>query len=210
MTFGAEIWGPALISAAGSIGGGYLSGRSNTPKETKIQRQQRKLIDDLIMSLKGGGSFNDLFNSDEDTFQKSFVDPAKSIFKNQIAPSIRQQYIGSGQQNGTGLEDQLLRAGVDLDQLLNQHLASFQESALNRKSNTISNILGQQGGVQPSMSNSGILGNAVGGYLQSSGFSDAITNIFGPKGNQSNPEKPKSKGFTTDAAYAAQAPYGGR
>src|SRR3954471_24933150 len=111
MTFGAEIWGPPLISAAASAGASWLGGQGSAPKETKMQKTQRKLVDQLIASLSGSGPFSDLFNSDESVFQKSFVDPAKSLFNNQIAPQIQQQFIASGQQRGSGLDDQLLRAG---------------------------------------------------------------------------------------------------
>src|SRR6185295_13327016 len=101
MTFGAEVWGPMLLQAAGSVASGYLTGQGAN-KETKTQKTQRKLIDQLIASLTSGeGPFADLFNMDENAFQKSFVDPAKAMFNNQISPMIQQQYIASGQQRGT-------------------------------------------------------------------------------------------------------------
>ena len=193
----------AGIGAAGSIGGGFLAGKSNKPQESKLEKQKRKLIDDLLLSVNGGGSYNDLFSTDENAFQKSFVDPAKSIFNNQIAPQIQQNSIYGGQQAGTGLDDQLLRAGVDLDQLLNQSYMQYQEQGKNRKANTISNILGQQGGVQPGMNNNDILGNATSGYLTSSAFSDSISNIFNPKTqSQGAPPSPYAsqprKGYQSD------------
>lgn len=193
------------ISAAGSIGGGFLSGQSNKPQESKLEKKKRKLIDDLLSSINGQGSYNDLFSTNEDTFQKSFVDPAKSRFNNQIAPQIQQNSIFGGQQRGTGLDDQLLRAGVDLDQLLNESYMQYQEQGKNRKANTISNILGQQGGVQPGMNNNDILGNAASGYLSSSAFSDSISNIFNPKTQSQGSSQPPSpyasqprKGYQSD------------
>lgn len=191
----------AAVSAAGSIGGGYLAGKSNKPKETKLEKQKRTLIDDLMASLKGQGSYNDLFNTNDEAFQKSFVEPAKARFNNQIAPQIQQQSIYGGQQRGTGLDDQLLRAGVDLDQLLNQHMLDFQEKGKNRQANVISNILGQQGGVAPGMSNSDILGNATSAYLSNPAFSDAISNIFNNKTPTTAPNpyaSPPRKGFAPD------------
>src|ERR1044072_7152085 len=112
----------AGLTAAGSIGGGFLAGRGSASPETKMQKTQRKLVDQLLASLGGEGPDANLYNADENIFQKSFVEPALSKFNYQIAPQIQQQYIQSGQQRGTGLEDQLLRAGVDLDALLNQHM----------------------------------------------------------------------------------------
>lgn len=199
MTFGAETWGPPLIGALGSIGSGFLSGRSSSDKETKMQKTQRKLVDQLVSSLTGQGPYSDLFNGDESTFQKSFVQPAQSTFRNQIAPQIQQQYIASGQQRGTGLDDQLLRAGVDLDSLLNQHMYSFQQDALNRKQNNINNILGAGSGAPNSPTGTQDLMSGASGYLSSQGFADTAANLFKQPNSTSPPAFPNSlpprKGF---------------
>lgn len=170
---------PAIIaaglSALGSIGGGLLSRGSN--QETKMQKQKRELIDELLASVKGGGQYNDLFSSDYNTFQKSYVDPAKSLFKNQIAPQIQQEYIYSGQQRGTGLDDSLTRAGVDMDMLLNQQYGQFQENAQNRKFNTINSILGQGPGAPNQQSFGSSLAQSAGGYLSSEGFQTNLNSI---------------------------------
>lgn len=174
MTFGAEIWGPPAIAAIGSIGGGLLSSYSN--KETKTQKQQRQLIDELIASLNGGGQFGELFNTDENAFQKSFVDPAKSRFRNQIAPAIQQQYVGAGQEGSSGLNDQLLRAGVDMDQLLNQQYMDFINQGMNRKSNTINSILNAPQGVAQNTFGQN-LAQAGSGYLESSAFQNLLRSM---------------------------------
>lgn len=178
MTFGAEIWGPPLLQAAGSIGAGYLAGKGMAGNETKMQKTQRKLVDQLLASLSGEGPFSNLYNADENTFQKSFVEPAQARFRNQIAPQIQQQYIASGQQRGTGLEDQLLRAGVDLDSLLNQHMSDFQQNAMNRQQNTISAILGGGAGAANMPSTGQNVMSALSGYLSSPGFADTTSNLF--------------------------------
>ena len=183
MTFGAEIWGPALIGAAGSLGSGLLAGRSAAPKETKMQKTQRKLVDQLISSLSGGGPYSDLFSADEGTFQKSFVEPAQKMFQNQIAPQIQQQYIASGQQRGTGLDDSLIRAGVDLDSLLNQQMYQFQQDALNRKQSSINSILGSGAGAPNSPTASQDVMSGLSGYLSSQGFADTTANLFKKPGN---------------------------
>lgn len=203
MTFGAEVWGPPLIQAAASVAGGYLSGRSSG-QETKTQKQQRKLVDQLIGSLNGDGPYSDLYNSDEKLFQKSFVDPAKSLFANQIAPQIQQQYIASGQQRSTGLDDQLLRAGIDLDQLLNQHMIQFNQGAQNRKQNAISAILGAGAGGTQDMSPKQSLFQSGAGYLSSDAFSNTISDLFkqNPQQQQTNMTNPymppPRKGFTPE------------
>src|SRR5690348_12735518 len=144
MTYGAEIWGPPLIAAAAS----YASSKFGGSSETKMQRTQRKLVDQLLSSLDGNGPFADLYKTDENAFQKSFVEPAQSRFRNQIAPQIQQQFIASGQQRGSGLDDALTRAGVDLDSMLNQYLYQSQQDALNRKQSTLNTILGGGAGAK--------------------------------------------------------------
>lgn len=204
MTFGAEIWGPALIGAAGSIAGGFLGGQGSKPKETKMEKTKRKLVDQLLASLSGQGPYSGLYQTDEAAFQKSFVDPAKSIFSNQIAPQIQQQYIASGQQRGTGLDDQLLRAGVDLDQLLNQNYLQFQNQGRDRMQNTINSILGGGAGAPQGPTSGQNLMSATGGYLSSPAFSDLVSGAF-----KNPPQQPQQrKGFENNAAYAATAPYG--
>lgn len=192
MTFGAEIWGPALIQAAGSIGGGLLSGGGN--QETKMQRTQRKLVDKLISSLTGDGPFSDLFSADENTFQKSFVEPAQSMFRNKIAPQIQQEYIANGQQRGTGLDDTLTRAGVDLDALLNQHMYQFQQDAMNRKQGSINSILGSGSGAAPQASTGQNLMNSAAGFLSSDSFKDFSKDLF----KNSSVNEPQRKGYETD------------
>lgn len=175
---GAEIWGPALIGAAGSIAGGALSGAGAANPETKMQKTTRKLVDKLIASLNGKGPYSDLFNTDENTFQKSFVEPAQARFRNQIAPQIQQQYIQSGQQRGTGLDDQLLRAGVDLDAMLNQHMYNFQQDAMNRKQNSINAILGAGAGAPNRPTGTQDIMSSISGYLSSPGFADTASSLF--------------------------------
>lgn len=170
---------PAIIGAAGAIGGGYLAGRGNKPHESKMEKTKRHLIDELLGSLRGGGAYSDLFNTDEAAFKKSFLDPAKSMFNNQIAPQIQQNYIAGGQQRGSGLEDQLLRAGVDLDQILNQQYATFQNQGKDRMQNILNSILVSGSGAPTGNSGKQDLMSSLGGFLTSKGFSDSASNLFG-------------------------------
>ena len=182
----------AGVSAAGSIGSSALA---RNPKETKTQKQRRKLVDDLIASLQGGGSFNDLFEMDDEAFKKSFVDPAKSRFKNQIAPQIQQGYISGGQQRGTGLDDTLARAGVDMDQLLNEQYMNFQQGALNRKSSVLSGILGVGEGVQPGLSTGEKLREGTAGYFSSDAFGSSLDRIL--EANSTRQKNTNREGFAT-------------
>lgn len=177
----------ALISGLASLTGGYLNRRKST--ETGIQRGQRNTIDDLLASLQGGGKYSDLINFDEDAFNKSYVEPAKQRFKSQIVPQIQQSYIASGQQRGTGIEDTLTRAGVDLDQMLNQQYASMQQGSQNRKIDFIKSILGQSAGAAPEQSRGSALGESVGGYLSSESSKNLLDELL--KLFQNQPQTPQ-------------------
>ncbi len=190
MTFGAEFWAPPLISGiAGLFGGG-----SKAPQETKMQKTQRQLVDQLLASLQGNGPYSDIFNADENTFQKSFVEPAQSRFRNQTAPQIQQQYIASGQQRGTGLDDTLTRAGVDMDSMLNQQMYQFQQDALNRKQNSINSILGAGSGAPNETTGLQDILGGLSGYATSPNFTNQFADLFKNKTTANNPV-PQRKGF---------------
>ena len=118
-------WGALIGGGLGAVSG-LLGSRGKKP--TKTQQMQSELLDQLLASIKGQGPYSDLFNMDEKAFQKSYVEPAKQMFSGQIAPQIRESYISRGQAGGTNIEDALTRAGVDLDQMLNQSYMQFQQA----------------------------------------------------------------------------------
>jgi hypothetical protein len=198
----------ALIQAAASIGGGMLSKPGN--KETKQQKMSRKTADELLASMKGQGPYSDLFQMDEAAFNKSYVEPAKSRFKNQISPQIQQSYIATGQQRGTGLDDQLLRAGVDLDQMLNEQYMNFQEKGKDRMSNMLGSILGQGAGAAKPMSTGEAFGQSAAGYASSDAFAKMLeqvmksmnqggdSNVPGPMTASNDTASATPKGFTPD------------
>lgn len=194
--------GTAIGGAAGGILGGVAGGLASRKgkSETKIQKTQRNLIDDLLRSLKGEGTYSSLFQANEADFNKSFREPAMARFRNQVAPQIQQQYLATGQQRGTGMEDTLTRAGVDMDQLLNEHYMNYQQGAQNRQAGALDAILGQGAGApnDPSYLSSALQG--AGGYLSSTGGQDALANVFdGDKRSQEDQSKssnePLTKGF---------------
>lgn len=194
MTYGAEIWGPPLIAAGAS----WLLGEGSAGKETKMQKTQRKLVDKLLGSLDGEGPFADLYSSDENTFKKSFIEPAQAKFRNNIAPMIQQSFIASGQQRGTGLDDTLTRAGVDLDSLLNEHMYKFQQDTMNRKQNTMNSILGGGQGAQRETTGLQDAMSGLSGYLSSQGFSDTFKDYMKPPAQSNTTASPlnlQRKGF---------------
>jgi hypothetical protein len=205
MTFVADVL-PALIAAGGAIGGGYLaSSGSGQGKESKIEKRKRKLIDEILGSLGGGGKFGDLYRTDEEAFNKSFVQPAQSRFRNQIAPGIQQEYIYGGQQRGTGMEDQLLRAGVDMDSLINQYYMDYVNKGQDRKQSAINAIYGVPSGPTPGPTSGESFQQSAGGYLTSEQFgkdAQSLVNAYAPKNQptaQANPyQQPTRKGYLPD------------
>ncbi len=186
----------AGLGAGGTIGSGLLA---QNPKETKTQKQRRSLVDDLIASLRGEGTFSDLFEMDDAAFQKSFVDPSKSRFINQRAPQIQQSFIAGGQQRGTGLEDTLTRAGVDMDQLLNEQFMNFQQNAQNRKTSAFGQILGAREGAPEQLSTGEKLAGGASGFLGSDAFGSSIEKILSAASKGGKNQKPATarEGFTS-------------
>lgn len=185
----------ATIASAGSVGGGILANKG-AGKETKIQRKKRQLIDQLLSGLESGqGPYANLFGTDEAAFQKSFVDPAKALYKNQIAPQIQQSFIASGQHRGTGLEDQLLRAGIDLDSMINQNYLAFQNQGKDRMSQMINSILGAESGPQPALSTGEAAAQGAAGFLSSDAFGNTIKD-FAKTPAAPMPATPSAQGYS--------------
>ncbi len=183
----------ALISAGGSIAGGFLQGDPKQPAESESQKRTRELLDDLIASVKGeGGSFAGLFQADEAAFDKSIRQPALNRFRTQRAPQIRETFLAANQQGGTALEDSLTRAGVDLNSILDESFLSFQQGAQDRQVSVLNAALGATGGVdapQPPSSFGETFRQGAGGFLQGENFGESIDQIldaFRNKSTQSN------------------------
>lgn len=195
----AALIGSAAAAAAPAVISGLASvfGRSK-PKASPLQKQQSQLFNQLMEGFQGRGSSAGLFAADEESFQKQFADPARQRFQSQTAPQIQQSFLASGQQRGTGLEDELTRAGVDMEQLLNQEFNQFQQGAQNRQLSAMNAIMGGQGGVPaPGPSKLQAFGQGVaGGFADqdtASNFAEKFANIF--KGSPAGSSTPQRKGF---------------
>lgn len=197
---------PALINAAATMYTSYQQAESKYQQEkagtnTKFQKQRENLMNDLLKSVQGVGPYSDLFNMDEEAFKKSYVEPAKSRFSNQIAPQIQQSYIGTGQQRNSGLNDQLLRAGVDMDQMLNEQYMNYVRDAQNRKANAITGMLNTQDpNPQAIKPNSAM--DAISSYVSSPNFGESVDKIMSAYSKQ----QPTRKGFVPD--WASQGAWG--
>ena len=195
-----------LISAGAAGLGGMMGNRGGTPQpqwmtppQTEMGQKKQELIDQLLSSVNGDGPYKDLFNVDEAGFQKSFVDPMTNMFNNQIAPQIQQNYIAGGQQRGSGIDDTMTRAGVNMQDMLGQQYAQYQQNAQGNKANALNSILGFQepqaqlySGSQDPMSGSGAFGSGVAGFASSPGFGNSFQDMLTKYMNQGSSG---SKGF---------------
>jgi len=184
----------AAISAALQAGASYFGGKKGEAANKRSQKsavrfQERKnrLIDELLAGVSGSGQYSNLFRDDDAAFQSSFVDPAKKMFSNQIAPQIQQQYIAGGMQRGTGMEDTLTRAGVDLDSMLNSAFMNFKQQGQQKKLGALSGILGQSapqvfGQTDPMAA---MLGG-LGGYFGSENFGKTLQGSLNQDQSQGN------------------------
>ena len=176
----------SLILSALGAGGSALGGLFGRKRgqETQTQQTQKATIDQILQGIEGEGPYASLFSADPETFQQYYVDPAKSMFEKQIAPQIQQEFIQSGQHRGTGLDDTLTRAGVDLDLSLAQQYGQFQENALQRQMAGLGGVLGQGPGAAPSQSRGSAAGQGFAGYLASPGFSTGLSEILDQYSNR--------------------------
>lgn len=132
MSFGAT----AALGLPGFLGsklGGdaftdFLFGTNARNEEvSRLTGGQQDLLNFIIQQAMGGGQF------DEESFQKSFVDPALKQFESRTAPSIQQKFISAGAGQSSSLEDALTRAGADVQGGLDQKRAELLNQALNRQ-----------------------------------------------------------------------------
>lgn len=180
--------GAMIASTVASLGSSIMGSRSQSKAQKRANKrsdqfydQRQSLINELLSSIGGGGGrFSDLFSTDEDAFKRSFLDPAKAMFKGQIVPQIQQGSIAGGMQRSSSLDDQLMRAGVDLDQMLNQNYAAFQGQGQDRASSMISNILGlaaPQSQTAPQSTGS-LMGQGAAGLFSSQGGQAGMSGLF--------------------------------
>ncbi len=121
----------------------FGSGPSNEQFST-LTPEQQQLLQQLISGIGGQGPLSGLFGVDQESFQKSFVDPAMNTFNNRTAPAIQQRFIASGGARSSSAEDTLTRAGADVQGQLNQTLAGLINQAQGRAMQGLGLGLGTQ------------------------------------------------------------------
>lgn len=197
--------GTGIGGLLGGAAGGIFGRKGN--EETNTQKKQRELVDQLLGSLNGNGPYSNLFSANPEDFERSFAEPARARFRNQTAPQIQQGYIAGGQQRSTGLEDTLARAGVDMDQLLNEHYMNYQQGVQNRQAGALNSILGQGPGASNPQSWQSAALQGAGGYLAGPGFGKDLEGIMDAFNQKKVPNQsdslmdtimPLRKGFEND------------
>ncbi len=131
-----------LLIQAGISGVGGILGRDKGTSLTSGQKSQNEFLDLIMQAIRGEGPLAGLVQGDEDAFQKSVVDPSLQRFNQQIAPGIQQNFIQDRLQRGTGLDDSLSRAGVDLQSNIDEKFLDFQQGGQDRMLQLIQAALG--------------------------------------------------------------------
>lgn len=107
-----------------------LFGKKGGYKEkSALTEDQGALLQWLIQSLMGGGG---PFAFDEESFQRTFVDPALKQFQTKTTPAIQQRFIAKGLQGSSGMDTAIANAGADVEMELGKMRAGMQENALDR------------------------------------------------------------------------------
>jgi hypothetical protein len=157
------------------------------PKKTKVQQMKEMTMDDIMAGIRGEGPYAYLFNLDEDAFKRGVSDPAMARFTNEVAPQIQQQYISTGQQRGTGMEDTLARAGVDLHQQINQQYWNAQQQVNQNKLGALNSSLSWQDPYAETGDIWDKLKGGTAGYLLSDTAGKDIGNILSAYSDKYNP-----------------------
>ena len=172
----------AIVTALSTMASSF-AGKGKTQRETPTQKNQRKMIDELRAGMKGEGQYADYFNPSYEAFQKSYVDPAKKLWGEQIAPQVMQGLDSTGFGRSTSFDDALTRSGVDMDMMLNQQWAGMQDAAYNRQGNAINSILGANQGIGP-QSQQGPAEMGITSLLGNQDFMSQLMKIFGGEPDQ--------------------------
>lgn len=124
----------------GGIGAGLLDRKTSGP--TALQKQQRQTIDQILQGVQGQGPYASAFGGGGmDAFERGVVQPSLQRFENQIAPQIQQSFIAGGQAGGSGLQNALTQAGVNLNSLIDQQLINYMNNQQQAQRSGISSIL---------------------------------------------------------------------
>jgi hypothetical protein len=111
---------------------------------TPLQEQLMALISEGL--TKGTGSLSDIFGGFNDqAFETRVVQPELKHFRETVLPTILEKYSGGGQAFGSGMQNALLKAGVDLESKLAGLKYQAQQDAQRNRLTGLQTSLGTKG-----------------------------------------------------------------
>lgn len=145
-------WGTAAGAIIGGAAGLFGSGKKKKKKPKRISTldpQQQALYDDYVASIRGEGSFSDMYNFDAEGYNKVFDQtigrPAYRNFEENIIPGITGQFRSNNLMNSSYTGEALGRAGrnvqENLDAQRSSNIFQGQQQANVNKQNAVNNIL---------------------------------------------------------------------
>lgn len=145
--------GTGIGAGIGGLFGGLSSLFGSRPKRrSTFDKTQKNLYKQYAAGLQGQGQFADLFNFDansaRENFNQMYAQPAYQQFQENVIPGITGQFRGGNLQNSSYLGGALSKAGTDVQNNLNANLSNMlyqgQQSALERRLQSLQNMLGMQ------------------------------------------------------------------
>jgi hypothetical protein len=119
---------PALITGASLLGSSYLSNKGSSSKLPTLTKPQQGLQSDILdrvkQLLEGQGSYGGAQNflsqllSGDQGLKSQMQAPYLRQFNEEILPGIARRYGGIGAQSSSAFQNELARAGTDLQERL--------------------------------------------------------------------------------------------
>ena len=126
----------SAISAAASVGGGYLANKGKGDQAQQFQQftpEQMQGLSHLSQGLSGqGGPYQDLFGQFDpqrtaNMFQQGIANPAMRNFNQRVIPGIQERFADQGP--SSGLYNSLGTAGREFQNDLDSQLQMYMEQA---------------------------------------------------------------------------------
>jgi len=144
--------GTAIGAGIGGLIGLFSSKKKKPKKKSTMDKTQQALYQQYAQGLQGEGQFANLFNFDTEgarkMFKQSYADPAYQQFQEEVVPGITGQFRGGNLQNSSYLGGALAKEGANVQKNLDAQLAQMlykgQQDSIDRRLNSLNNILGMQ------------------------------------------------------------------
>lgn len=199
---------PGIGTGIGAVAGGLLGlfGRKKRkPKKiSTLDKTQQGIYNQYAQGINGQGPMADLFgfNPDQtrDLFNRNIAQPAYEQFQEEVIPGITGQFRGGNLQNSSYLGGALAKAGTNVQRNLDTQLANAmyqgQQDSLQRRLNSINNILNMQTFAyqQPQQSSGDQVFNSlmdVGGKAAGSYFDNMFNKPNAPRAAFNNSVAPR-------------------